>query len=35
MQKRFPLEYGTELVVETLEELLDGGAVAEKGDGHI
>ena len=35
MQESLPLEHGTELVIDTLEELLDGGAVAEEGDGHL
>ena len=35
MQEGLPLEHGTELVADTLEELLDGGAVTEEGDGHL
>jgi len=35
MQEGLPLENGTELIADTLEELLDGGAVAQEGDGHV
>ena len=35
MQKGLPLEHRTELVANALEELLDGGAVTEEGDGHL
>ena len=35
MQESLPLEHGSELVADTLEELLDSGRVAEEGNGHL
>ena len=35
MQERLPLEHGGELIADTFEQFLDGGGVAQKGDGHL
>lgn len=35
MQECLTLEHGTELVVDTLEELLDGGGVTQEGNSHL
>ena len=35
MQERFPLEHGSELVADTLEELLDSGRVTQESDSHL
>ena len=35
MQESLPLEHGSELVTDTLEQLLNGGGVTEEGDGHL
>ena len=35
MQERLALEHGGELVGDALEEFLDGGGVADEGDGHL
>ena len=35
MQEGLPLEHGSELVTDTLEELLDSGRVTEESDGHL
>ena len=35
MQEGLSPEHGSELVADTLEELLDGGRVAEEGDSHL
>jgi len=35
MQEGLPLEHGSELVTDTLEELLDSGGIAQEGDGHL
>lgn len=35
MQESLTLEHGRELVIDTLEEFLDGGRVAQEGNGHL
>src|SRR5215469_8627312 len=35
MQEGLTAEHGSELVTDTLEELLDGGAVTNEGGGHL
>ena len=35
MQESLTFEHGSELVADTLEQLLDGGRVAEERDGHL
>ena len=35
MQESLAPEHGGELLGDALEELLDGGAVADKGGGHL
>lgn len=35
MQESLPLEHGSELVTNTLEELLDSSRVAKEGDSHL
>ena len=35
MQERLPLEHGSELVADTLEELLYSGRVAQESDSHL
>jgi len=35
MQESFPLEHGSELVADTLEELLDSGRVTQEGNRHL
>ena len=35
MQESLAPEHGCELLGDTLEELLDGGAVADEGGGHL